>query len=104
MAMTGWYPDPGGTPGRYRYWDGSSWSDVTTGDPADPPPGAGPRLARRKPYGPGSALGIGALVLVVVLVASVLIIRRTGSADELGIAAPAATASGWDDSSPLPGD
>jgi hypothetical protein len=104
MAMTGWYPDPGGAPGRYRYWDGSSWSDVTTGDPADPPPGAGPRPPRRRPYGPGTAFGVGALVLVVVVVASVLIIRRTGEADELGIANPPRSASGWNDSSPLPSD
>jgi hypothetical protein len=29
----GWYPDPGGQPDRYRYWDGASWSAETTGDP-----------------------------------------------------------------------
>ncbi len=30
---SGWYPDPGGQPDRYRYWDGTSWSAETTGDP-----------------------------------------------------------------------
>lgn len=29
----GWYPDPGGQPDRYRYWNGTSWSAETTGDP-----------------------------------------------------------------------
>ena len=29
----GWYPDPGGQPDRYRYWDGTSWSAESTGDP-----------------------------------------------------------------------
>jgi uncharacterized protein DUF2510 len=23
----GWYPDPGGVPGRLRWWDGSQWTD-----------------------------------------------------------------------------
>ena len=36
MSVAGWYPDPAGVPGRYRYWDGSSWSTVTTDDPRRP--------------------------------------------------------------------
>jgi Protein of unknown function (DUF2510) len=38
MAVAGWYPDPAGVPGRYRYWDGSSWSTVTSADPRRPAP------------------------------------------------------------------
>jgi hypothetical protein len=37
-GLPGWYPDPAGTPGRYRYWDGSQWSAVTTDNPRQPPP------------------------------------------------------------------
>ena len=43
MPSPGWYPDPAGTPGRYRYWDGQAWSETTTTDPAaTPPPGSAP--------------------------------------------------------------
>jgi hypothetical protein len=34
----GWYPDPDGTPGRARWWDGLRWSDATTSTVS---PGAG---------------------------------------------------------------
>ncbi|HEY6812278.1 MAG TPA: DUF2510 domain-containing protein [Propionibacteriaceae bacterium] len=37
-GLPGWYPDPAGTPGRYRYWDGSRWSTVTTHNPRQPLP------------------------------------------------------------------
>jgi Protein of unknown function (DUF2510) len=40
-AFPGWYPDPAGVPGRYRYWDGSGWSTITTDDPRQPAPSAG---------------------------------------------------------------
>lgn len=38
MTQAGWYPDPAGQPQTYRYWDGASWSQETTGDPYAPPP------------------------------------------------------------------
>ena len=37
-ATAGWYPDPGGGQGLYRYWDGQSWSAATTPNPAAAPP------------------------------------------------------------------
>jgi Protein of unknown function (DUF2510) len=50
----GWYPDPGGQPERFRYWNGTTWSVDTTDDPSQTPPSAGmgaaaasrPRAAR----------------------------------------------------------
>ncbi|HEV2928613.1 MAG TPA: DUF2510 domain-containing protein, partial [Propionibacteriaceae bacterium] len=38
-AAPGWYPDPGGQQGHFRYWDGRGWSVGTTTDPLMPPPG-----------------------------------------------------------------
>lgn len=32
-AAAGWYPDPGGGPGLYRYWDGRAWSAATSANP-----------------------------------------------------------------------
>lgn len=30
---SGWYPDPDGTPGQLRWWDGDRWTDLTTSGP-----------------------------------------------------------------------
>jgi hypothetical protein len=40
-AQPGWYPDPGGGQGLYRYWDGRAWSAATTANPNAAPPSAG---------------------------------------------------------------
>jgi hypothetical protein len=66
-AEAGWYPDPW-TPTRRRYWNGSSWTFVTTdeaafGDPAPVdagalPPGHGlPDPVSRQPVAAGGATG-----------------------------------------------
>lgn len=39
MSLPGWYLDPSGQLGHYRYWNGHQWSAVTTTNPTDPPPG-----------------------------------------------------------------
>lgn len=40
-ANAGWYPDPGGGQGLYRYWDGRAWSAATSPNPSSPPPPQG---------------------------------------------------------------
>lgn len=50
MSKAGWYPDPGGQPGKYRYWDGTTWSPTVTDNPYSPPPGA----SMGQPYGAGT--------------------------------------------------
>lgn len=69
MSNAGWYPDPGGAPGMYRYWDGAAWSPTVSPAPGPapsaPPPPAGPlgggATPRRRPPAsgpfPGRATG-----------------------------------------------
>jgi hypothetical protein len=98
MPATGWYPDPDGTPDRYRYWDGTAWSAATTNDPRQPPPTAGPNARSRRPA-IGLLLGVLTLVLVIIVVAAVLILRdRLRPITDQNL--PSSTVSGWDDSSP----
>jgi Protein of unknown function (DUF2510) len=101
-GLPGWYPAPEGTPGRYRYWDGSQWSTVTTHDPRQPLPtddgsaeslsdapaeGAATRVSRRRRL----ALIIG--VLVVVLTAVVAVAVYMGNHRQADRAVPTPTGS-----------
>jgi hypothetical protein len=40
-ANPGWYPDPGGGQGLFRYWDGKAWTAAISPDPSAPPPSQG---------------------------------------------------------------
>jgi hypothetical protein len=48
-GLPGWYPDPAGQAGLFRYWDGQAWSEQLSPTPYSPPP-AGPGPAA--PYTP----------------------------------------------------
>ncbi len=55
-AKAGWYPDPGGGQGLFRYWDGRAWSAATSPNPTAPPPtqglvGAGTAPQAEQQYG-----------------------------------------------------
>ncbi len=106
-AAPGWYPDPGGQVGRFRYWDGQVWSASTTADPRTPPPGpvpasAGPALPSSiDPYAPvGRPAGgrrsalpwiLGAVALVTVLVVIAVLVVRSLTRDVIVDADPAPT-------------
>ena len=87
----GWYPDPDGTPGLVRWWNGVSWSEVATPAgpgvavqsspvlaPPSPPTSPVPPAAEPSPSG-GSrtalVIGLSLLVLVAVVVAAVFLGR-----------------------------
>ena len=113
MAAAGWYPDPAGVPGRYRYWDGSRWSSSTTDDPRRPAPEesqtSGSTPTEPAPGGPpGGPSGkrrlgliIGALAVAVTLVVGVAIFTSNfGSLVDIPRAT--STASGGGESSADP--
>lgn len=60
-SPAGWYPDPSGMPGKYRYWDGQQWSATVQDAPGPSGPGGaaqGPQAAGtgpQAPYDPGAA-------------------------------------------------
>ncbi|MDR1768790.1 MAG: DUF2510 domain-containing protein [Propionibacteriaceae bacterium] len=37
MSAPGWYPDPGGQAGLFRYWTGAEWTPAVTSDPYNTP-------------------------------------------------------------------
>ncbi len=42
--LPGWYSDPAGAPGLFRWWDGVQWTDALNVSPHSPPPQADPDL------------------------------------------------------------
>lgn len=93
-ANPGWYPDPGGAPGRFRYWDGVRWAEQTSGTPGSAAP-----IPTRTPPTPGrrggqtpmiiTAAGVGlVLIIVAVLVITNLSVAGIGPADRPASAAP----------------
>jgi hypothetical protein len=56
-AKAGWYPDPGGAQGLYRYWDGKAWSAATSPNPGAPPPNQGLSSIGQPSAGTPTSLG-----------------------------------------------
>lgn len=117
VASTGWYPDPGGVGGRFRYWDGNAWSSQTTGDPAHTPAPKKPDDARPK-RGPerGWLVALVVLAVVTAIVIALLFFMTGGlpgsqnrATEDTNSSTP--TVSAWDETStptytppPLPTD
>lgn len=97
--MPGWYPDPAGTPGLFRYWDGQQWSSETTSNPAGAP------VPQRVDDRRGPLVPIIAAVLVLALLAGAFIWWRNSSGGGLGAGAAedtnssTPTISAWDEQS-----
>ncbi len=108
-GLRGWYPDPAGARGRFRYWDGTQWSALTTDDPRQAPPAQPsqplptPHTASKPPQGLprkrrlAVIIGVLAVVLTAVVAAAVF---ASGSRQVGNASAPTSAPTGLDDSSP----
>lgn len=97
----GWYPDPGGKPDRYRYWDGTDWSPTTSADPSSPAPPPGTPIQSRSRRPAAAAIAIAVVVVAALLV--IWIVRGLGGAGQpYTNDPPSGSVSAWDDSSPQP--
>lgn len=95
MSSPGWYPDPGGAPGQFRYWDGTSWSPTTS----DAPSGA-PKSESTTSAGPWLIGGIVALVVLAVVLWFVFFNggSKAPIVEDTNSASP--TVSSWDEKNP----
>ena len=84
----GWYPDPAGATGLFRWWDGSSWAEVTSDSAQAPPPipvqseAAGeddPPLRRVSPLRVTAVLSLGFALFVSASIGLSLVIWRDSS-------------------------
>ena len=110
MPAAGWYPDPAGVPGRYRYWDGSQWSTMFTDDTGRPSEAesaaSGPALSEPAKSDPPSRparrrrLGLIIAVLAVAVSAVVAVAILIGNFRFVANNPPPATTASPSDASP----
>lgn len=103
MAAPGWYPDPSGRPGLFRYWDGRQWSSATTTNPSGAPAPVPARASETERRNPAALLLI-LLLALTLLVGGVLWWRSRGgsglAAEDDNTSTP--TISAWDENSSNP--
>ena len=82
----GWYPDPAGAAGLYRWWDGSSWAEVTSDSAQAPPPlpvetegGGGAPLRRASPLRVAAVITLGFALFASASISLGLVIWRDSS-------------------------
>jgi Protein of unknown function (DUF2510) len=84
----GWYPDPAGASGLYRWWDGRNWAEVTSDSAQAPPPipvefgtpaGDDPPHPRVSPLRVTAVLFLGFALFVSVSIGLSLVIWRDSS-------------------------
>jgi len=111
-SRPGWYPDPAGVPGRYRYWDGSRWTTAITSNPQQPAATGPEALTPARSVAGGAAvrkpwrthrLALIIAILALVVAAVVEVAAYVGSYRQvMARPAPTPTTSGLAGSSPAP--
>ncbi len=76
MSKPGWYPDPGGEPGRFRFWDGESWSAGTTDDPASSTSPAAKPARRNRAWIIAVAVGLAVIIIAAIAIPALFASRR----------------------------
>ena len=103
MSMPGWYPDPSGAPGRFRFWDGSRWSTQTTADPYRAPAPNGSRTPRPSTSDRGWLIALAVLLAVTLIAVVAFLVFGTrnpqggGATTDNDSSTP--SVSGWDETS-----
>jgi len=108
MSTPGWYPDPDGTPRRFRFWDGAHWSQQTSADPRNPAPPRSPADSpdgRRRTSDRGWAIALIVLLAVTLIAVAAFVVFGLRSPFGGGTAVPddngaTPTVTGWDETSP----
>jgi hypothetical protein len=77
VTNIGWFPDPSGVPGQYRYWDGNTWSAETTTTPTYTPPPKQSSASKRDTSSKGWIIALIILALVTALVAIFLVTNNS---------------------------
>jgi Protein of unknown function (DUF2510) len=84
----GWYPDPAGAPGLYRWWDGGNWAQVTSDSAQASPPlpvlveaplGEGGPSRRGSPLRIAAVLSVGFALFVTASIGLGLVLWRDPS-------------------------
>jgi hypothetical protein len=101
VSNPGWYPDPGGQAGKFRYWDGSNWSARLTSNPQEPPPAPGSPPAVPEPRGNSNRKWVLAGVAALVAVAAVIWLVVKFIPESLGADNPFGNAPGGHSSASL---
>ncbi len=64
-ARPGWYPDPGGARGRFRWWDGRHWTRELTDSAQAPAPNRARPVRDGRPFSTAAAWTVGIALVTV---------------------------------------
>lgn len=96
MAEPGWFPDPAGQPGLFRYWDGAAWTQQLSRHPSGPT-GSTPGRGRPSGWWTWIAAAVAVVLLVLFVVPRWLSGGDPAPTPRRSAPTSSPTASGWDE-------